>query len=540
MAEWYVGSTKYTAVTAWAATTAYSVGDLRRQLATPTAGNERVFRCTTAGTSGGSEPTWTLTIGSTTNDGTAVWTEVTGNSTYGWNAAHARIANALAWSAAGDTIYVSHAHAYSLNGNITWSATTSMSAPHRISCVNDGASPPTTPATTATETTSSGSGTFTYNGASVVDGLTVNCNGTGTINIGTSNASLYLQWKNGTINCAGNSSSRINFGSSGSTNARDQLVELVNTTLNFTNAGQGVNAYCPLRWSNTPASAVTGTIPTALFVTPLVNTMYAPVQVNGVNLSALGSGKTLVNSGAGFGNYEFRNCQLHASVTLASGNPTSGPGGQKNLFINVDSGDTNYKYQSYEYQGQVSQETVIVKTSGSTDGTTAFSRKFVSSANSNIVSPLVGPAFRYWASAGSNTVEVDVVTDNVTLTDAEAWIDIRYPGTSSLPLYLTASDRVASFLATPANQATSSATWTTTGLTTPVYQKLSATFTVAEAGWVSVFVTLAKASTTMYADCKLLSDSTQKMNPDGSIVSVATGSALFNPLGSFIVRGAGK
>jgi len=91
MATWYLGSTKHAAVAQWAATTAYVVGDFVRQLAAPTKDNERVWRCTTAGTSGGTEPSWTLTKGSTTNDNTVVWTEVTGNSAYGWSAAAARL-----------------------------------------------------------------------------------------------------------------------------------------------------------------------------------------------------------------------------------------------------------------------------------------------------------------------------------------------------------------------------------------------------------------------------------------------------------------
>ena len=82
MANIYVGSTKWTAVAAWAAGASVSVGDIRRQLTTPTVGNERVWRCTTAGTTGGSEPSWTLTAGSTTNDNGVVWTEITGLATY--------------------------------------------------------------------------------------------------------------------------------------------------------------------------------------------------------------------------------------------------------------------------------------------------------------------------------------------------------------------------------------------------------------------------------------------------------------------------
>lgn len=74
----YISSAKWTAVTAWAAATAYAAGDVRRQLATPSVGNERVFVCTVAGTSGGSEPSWTVTRGGSTTDNTVTWRECTG------------------------------------------------------------------------------------------------------------------------------------------------------------------------------------------------------------------------------------------------------------------------------------------------------------------------------------------------------------------------------------------------------------------------------------------------------------------------------
>ena len=60
------------AVAAWAASTAFSVGDIRR--ATTVQASGLWFRCTTAGTSGSSEPSWPTDIGNTTNDNTVVWT----------------------------------------------------------------------------------------------------------------------------------------------------------------------------------------------------------------------------------------------------------------------------------------------------------------------------------------------------------------------------------------------------------------------------------------------------------------------------------
>jgi lambda family phage minor tail protein L len=62
------------AVAAWAASTAFSVGDIRR--ATTTQASGLVFRCTTAGTSASSEPGWPTDLGSTVTDNTCVWTAI--------------------------------------------------------------------------------------------------------------------------------------------------------------------------------------------------------------------------------------------------------------------------------------------------------------------------------------------------------------------------------------------------------------------------------------------------------------------------------
>ena len=62
------------AFTAWAASTAYSVGDIRR--ATTVQSSGLVFKATVAGTSAGSEPTWPTDIDGTVVDGGVTWTGV--------------------------------------------------------------------------------------------------------------------------------------------------------------------------------------------------------------------------------------------------------------------------------------------------------------------------------------------------------------------------------------------------------------------------------------------------------------------------------
>jgi lambda family phage minor tail protein L len=62
------------AVAAWAASTAFSVGDIRRATTEQTSG--LFFRCSTAGTSASSEPGWPNMVGDTVTDGTCVWTAI--------------------------------------------------------------------------------------------------------------------------------------------------------------------------------------------------------------------------------------------------------------------------------------------------------------------------------------------------------------------------------------------------------------------------------------------------------------------------------
>lgn len=64
--------TGLTTVPAWAASTAYTVGDIVR----PATWNNRLFQCVVAGTSGAAEPTWDTTMGNETVDNTVTWLAV--------------------------------------------------------------------------------------------------------------------------------------------------------------------------------------------------------------------------------------------------------------------------------------------------------------------------------------------------------------------------------------------------------------------------------------------------------------------------------
>jgi len=105
----------------------------------------------------------------------------------------------------------------------------------------------------------------------------------------------------------------------------------------------------------------------------------------------------------------------------------------------------------------------------------------------------------------SQTATIEIVTDNVTLSDVECWLELEYLGTSGETLGVWANDRDADWPleTTGTAQTTSSAAWTTTGLTTPVKQKLAVTFTAALKGLIRAYVVIAKPSTTVYYNPKI-------------------------------------
>lgn len=410
-----------------------------------------------------------------------------------WALAKATLVGALAVASAGDTIWISQAHAETQASLMTLTSPGTAASPCRILCGNDAAEPPTSLAATATITVSTNAA-FSIAGFAYYYGITFVCAGNFVL---ASSASPHLQ----RFDTCEFSMTRVTAVTSTigvpSAAADDQIVEFINTNLRFAATGNTWSVRgCPFKWKG--GTIVGATIPTVLFTNG--NGTGAWADFINLDLSPLGSGKTLVTvTNATWQTYIFQDCKLGSSVTLVGGTH-SGIGGSVVEFINCDSGDTNYKYTKACYQGDITQETTIVRSSGASDGTTSFSRKMVSSANTKFYAPLESTTIAVWneTTGSSLTATVEVVTDNVTLNDDECWLEIDYSSDASTPLYSLGSDRATNVLTSGAAQTSSSVTWTTTGLTTPVKQKLQVTFTPQNKGLVKGRVMLAKASTTMY------------------------------------------
>lgn len=521
MANWYVSSVGWTAVTAWAATTAYSIGDIRRQLAAVTVGNERVFRCTTAGTSGGSEPAWTLTKAATTADNTAVWTEITGNSTYnttGFQAPHATLWKAVTsgWPAAGDTVFVDDDHTESgaAATNITFTPTASTTNPIKIICIASTHSDQPVAADLSTmganAITATTTGTIIFNGSFYCYG----CNftsGSGS-NVSTmliGNASGGIQtFDTCTLKLGGTSASIAAFRVEGSPSGGVQNVaNLINTNLNFSAAAQTIIVRGAIAF-NWRGGAVQGTKPTALFGGSGINSFVSstPSVIADVDLSLITTSAHLVSASNIIGEnwYKFNNCLVATNLAGVMTGTIAAPNLVNVDFVVSDStANVLVREEHYQYSGSLVQNTTNVRTGGASNGTTATAWTVVTLAGAKAVYPFWCPDIYQWIdSTGSKTISVNIANNSSIIADnLDIGFEVEYLGSSASPIGTMASTAPGALgLLSTTTDWTDVAGTEFWGGSTTNEQVMSKTVTINAKGWVRVRPYVLRAGFTVYID----------------------------------------
>lgn len=420
-----------------------------------------------------------------------------------WANAKTTLQLAITAGAAGDTYYIAHDHVQTAAANTTITGKGSLTAPDRYLCVRrDGSVPPVaSDLTTGASFATTGNSSLNFAPLEAyVYGLILTA-GDGAAGSAASlsvnaSASTRSAWESCSfILGSTNSTVRVNL-----TTANSSTIELNNCNVTFGAASQGLSTSFISRVTirNKPGSSFIngGTVPTALFKANPSGVLI----VSGVDLSALGSGTSIIEASTGLHHSQFINCKTDAAVTFAATPINSGATAD---FIGCGSTGNVARNERYQYSGTLTTETVIVRTGGASDGTTSYSWKVVTTANSKRDHPFRTFEGAIWnAATSSKTLTIHAVTDNVTLKDDEIWVEVEYLSSSATPVATLITDANATVLTTAANQATSTETWTTTGLTTPVKQELDVTFTPQMAGPIRWRVCVAKASTTVYIDPK--------------------------------------
>jgi hypothetical protein len=415
-----------------------------------------------------------------------------------WALAKATLTGVAGIDAAGDLIWVSQSHAETTAAAISFAwAGTVGSTQTRVMCASDSAEPPTALATTATVSTAGASNitlasaaaqyVYFYGIAFQAGSGAVTALIAGSGNLDFENCKFILVATGG--------SSRINI-FSGPTHSW-----ALNCSFKFANASQGLSLGATGDNCITGGSILSGgTSPTAFIPTV---TAGGSLLVEGFDFSNASSSMNLTAFTVADAKIVFRNCKMPSSWSGSLNSSTPGSGSFVEMF-NCDGADTHYKYRKKTQFGEIFDETTLVRTGGASDGTTTYSLKMVSNGSAAWKThSLNTPEMVKWNDTVGSTVTVTVefVHDSVTaLTDGRICMDVLYLGTSGAPLGAAASNVLSFVLATATAHASSSATWTTTGMSNPNKQKMTVSFTPQEAGFVHVTVRLLWPSYTVYVD----------------------------------------
>jgi hypothetical protein len=420
-----------------------------------------------------------------------------------WALAKASIAGAsgaASIEAAGDVIVAASGHTESHAANVTIALSGSVTTTTSLISVNDTGNPePPTAALAGATVETTGSAILTIVAATVespvyVEGMNfIAGDGGGTARIDViSTARAPMTFKDCLFYPRCNSTlARVGLQNNGNNSA---TIRLINPTFRFANAAGTARvsgAFLDIRGGGLHASTVS---PTNLFDGGF-NVQHVVRWVGG-DLSSAGTGMNLIAATALNMAWDavFRRMKLPSGWT--GGLSAAGTLGPSRIELHESmAGTTPINLWIRTTQGEIRDEQTIQNN----DGASGESHSYVTTANASPLTPLVGHEIVVpnTTTGSAITLTLAVLTDNVTLTNEQCYMEVRYKDSSGFDQVV--SSQMAT-LGTPANLTTSTADWTTTGLTTPTKQQMSVTFTPGSAGYLIVTPYVGRASTTVYVD----------------------------------------
>lgn len=418
-----------------------------------------------------------------------------------WALAKATWAGVGAIEAVGDKIWFSQAHSESTASAVTVSISASAASPTYMLCGDDSAEPPTSLANTAVIATT-GANTITLNTAGSLYSHGINFKaGSGAVSASVNVSGFsnrFNVWNDCGFEVAGTTGGSIILGASAGT------TKCVDCRFKFGATSSAINATSASVLIIDGGSVLSG----SASITDLVSLDNSSTAlISGMDLSNLHSAVNIFRGSSG-GRGVIRNCKLPASWSGSVATSLTRQSDRFSLY-NCDSSDTNYRLWIEAWAGSIKQETTIVLSGGASDGTTSISWCMATNADAKLPNqPLTSDEVVIWndTTGSALTATVEIVHDSEgsgtggRFTDDEIWLEVHYLGTSGYPLSSIVTDFKADIIATAADQADSTASWTTTGLSSPLKQKLEVTFTPQEKGFVVATVCMAKASATAYVD----------------------------------------
>lgn len=395
-----------------------------------------------------------------------VWSGATGAGTGAdWTNAYTTLAAALSGKVANDVFWIAHDHnEVNASANITL---TFVSTQYVI-CVDRGSSSPFSDSDLKTRSaqisaTVNHSITITGGNASII-GVIFSANGDITIGNGASGYQHYFEKCKFILSRASGDKIVLE-------NYTSQVTTLRDVQFQFAHVDQTIQTTGYWRWFG--GSVVGSVFPTTLVVSAAGTVPGSTIEAECLDLSLLGSGKTLFYLSRPAGDIFLSNSKLGSGVTIYN---TSNQFSTYMELMNCSDQAVNNFNARYSATAYLITNTSTVRNGGATDGETPYSWQFFP-AGRNIMYDY----FHSWPIVAWN----DVVGSEITVTiegtwaearvptDAEIWFELSYPSSASYTINSVARCGPIDIIHTAADHASSTEDWT--GGVTPFKMSVACT-----------------------------------------------------------------
>ena len=385
-----------------------------------------------------------------------------------WANAYVTLSAALTAKAAGDDFWVAADHSETTVAAIALTSPGTAAAPCRVICaIHTGTVPPVSAdlATTAiVQSTLANSITFAghayYYGMNIKAGSVANA-----ATIAFSSTTTYRHiFESCTFELSNTASTSVF--QLGANSGSPTFNEFINSTFRFGAIGQSLSLYNgEVLWRDTASGVVAaGTIPTNLITSNSNSRAMVLCMVEGVDLSALGTGKNLVGALIQSQKVLIKDCKIDPLVTR--GTTPTGQASSIDIY-RVAGVANNYRHERYRYEGTQAVSITVKRTSGASINSTGLSWKIDTTANSKWQAP-----FRAQTIVAPNSTTGSAVT--VTLegladprgfsalpNNDEFWFNVEYLGDASSGLGSKKTSTKADALATGTALTASTQAWDT-------------------------------------------------------------------------------
>lgn len=423
--------------------------------------------------------------------------------------------------AAGDTVWLSQAHAESTAAALTLAFAGTPSSPSKLLCGNDAAEPPTTLAETASIATT-GASSITVSGSIYAYGVAFSAgSGSSAANLNLGGTAAEVQRYDRCAFALNNTSasSRLSFFVANAVVA--QQASWNDCTLKFGSVAQTMtgSGYLAVNRASITSGSAT---PTALVTASRQGDTFVPT-FNDCDFSNFGTALGLIafSPVSQAARITFNGCELPDGWTGSLFSGALASPGIRGAMYNCWYGATKIYLWEQDYAGSVKSDTAIYRTGGAAIGAIPLSMKMTTSALASY--PLSGATSNWmeraypgtaaeeaaWVPGATKTVSVEFVHDtNVAagqgagssgaFQNNEFVLEVVTLDTNGSPIGTTHSSAPVSILAAAADIPSSSETWTIAGITAPAMQKLSVSIAPQEKGTIRARIIGYKASKEIY------------------------------------------